>query len=197
HYGEARSLSADEPTILMALGWAYVQMGRPAAESFLAFRAAAMGLARDDRGVEVDGVTLSLRGLAYLLALSHAVQVLEQTDLQGAWRGELDRMLRGAITAFERMAIAQGDGPALRVGEREVALFRARPFPAAANYYLAARLAWSAPFLAASSEAPRLSSRALHMQDRAAAAYPQAADAVQHARLRWQAELGSGLIPPA
>lgn len=32
-------------------------------------------------------MTLSLRGLAYLLALSHAVQVLEETDLKGAWRG--------------------------------------------------------------------------------------------------------------
>jgi hypothetical protein len=172
NYGEARSLSADEPTILMALGWAYAQMGRPAAESFLAFRAAAMGLAREDRRVEVDGATVSLRGLAYLLALSHAVQVLDQTDLQGAWRAELDRMLWGAITAFEQMAIAQADGPALRVGARELALFRARPFSAAANYYLAARLAWSAPFLPASLDAARLSSRAIQMQDRAAAAYP-------------------------
>jgi hypothetical protein len=197
HYGEARSLSADEPTILMALGWAYAQMGRPAAESFLAFRAAAMGLAREDRRVEVDGATVSLRGLAYLLALSHAVQVLDQTDLQGAWRAELDRMLRGAITAFEQMAIAQGDGPALRVGERAVALFRARPFSAAANYYLAARLARSAPFLPASFEAPRLSSRALQMQDRAAVAYPQSAEQVQRARLRWEAELSATQMVPA
>lgn len=197
NYGEARSLSADEPTILMALGWAYAQMGRPAAESFLAFRAAAMGLAREDRGAEVDGATVSLRGLAYLLALSHAVQVLDQTELQGAWRAELDRMLRGAIAAFERMAIAQADGPALRVGEREVALFRARPFSAAANYYLAARLAWSAPFLPASLDAPRLSHRALQMQDHAAAAYPQSAAQVQRARLRWQAELSGVQMVPA
>jgi hypothetical protein len=197
HYGEARSLSHDEPAILMALGWAYAQMGRPAAESFLAFRAAAMGLAREDRGVEVDGATISLRGLAYLLALSHAVQVLEQTDLQGAWRAELDRMLRGAITAFEQMAIAQADGPALRVGERELALYRQRPFSAAANYYLAARLAWSAPFLAESSEAPRLSVRALQMQDRAATAYPHAAGEIQGARLRWATELSGSRILPA
>jgi hypothetical protein len=193
NYAEARSLSADEPTILMALGWAYAQMGRPAAESFLAFRAAAMGLARQDRTVEVDGATLSLRGLAYLLALSHAVQVLDQTDLQGSWRSELDRMLRGAITAFEQMAIAQTDGPALRMREREVPLFRARPFSAAANYYLAARLAWSAPFLSTSVEAPRLSSRALQMQDRAAVAYPQVAEEVQRTRLRWKAELSAAV----
>lgn len=197
HYGEARSLSADEPTILMALGWASAQMGQPAAESFLAFRAAAMGLARKDRAVEVDGATLSLRGLAYLLALSHAVQVLEQTDLQGAWRAELDRMLRGAITAFEQMAIAQAEGPSLSLGAREVALFRARPFSAAANYYLAARLARSAPFLSTSSEAPRLSSRALQMQDRAAAVYPDAAEQVQRTRLRWQMELSGDRILPA
>jgi hypothetical protein len=196
HYGEARSLSADEPTILMALGWAYAQMGRPAAESFLAFRAAAMALGKEDRTVEIDGATLSLRGLAYVLALSHAVQVLEQTDLQGAWRAELDRMLRGAITAFEQTAIAQGDGPALRVGAREVALFRARPFSAAANYYLAARLAWSAPFLPASFEARRLSTRALQMLDRAAVAYPLSAEQVQHAQLRWKAELsGLQMVP--
>jgi hypothetical protein len=195
HYAEARSLSGDEPTILMALGWAYAQMGRPSAESFLAFRAAAMALAKEDRGVTVDGATVSLRGLSYLLALSHAVQVLEQTDLQGAWRAELDRMLRGAITAFEAMAIAQADGPALRLRDREVALYRQRPLSAAANYYLAARLAWSAQFLPASAEAPRLSARALQMQDRAGNLYPHTTPAVHAAQLRWKAELsGSRML---
>lgn len=194
HYSEARALSDDEPTILMALGWAYAQMGRPAAETFLAFRAAALGLAREDRSAAIGGTTVSLRGLAYLLALSQAVQVLEESDLAGAWRAELDRMLRGAITAFERTALEQADGPALRWGEREVALYRARPFSAAANYYLAARLAWSAPFLPAAAEAPRLSARALQMQARAAHAHPQAAAGLELARARWAIELnGQGL----
>lgn len=193
HYGEARSLSDGEPTVVMALGWAYAQMGRPAAESFLAFREAAIGLAKEDRGVEAGGVTLSLRGLAYLLALSHAVQVLEETDLKGAWRAELDRMLRGAVTAFETTALAQADGPAVRLGEREVALYRQRPFSAAANYYLAARIAWSAPFLSASSEAPRLSVRAAEMLERAARVYPEAAGGVERSCARWEMEFnGTG-----
>lgn len=195
HYSEARALSGDEPSIVMALGWAYAQMGRPAAESFLAFRAAALGLARKDRHAEIGGTTLSLRGLAYVLALTHAVQVLEESDTAGAWRAELDRMLRGAIAAFERMALAQADGPAVRLGQRELALYRARPFSAAANYYLAARLAWSAPFLPSASEAPRLSARALQMQARAARAHPQAADALALTRARWETELsGRGLL---
>jgi hypothetical protein len=189
HYSEARSLSGDDPTILMALGWAYAQMGRPAAETFLAFRAAAMGLATDERVTQIDGATLSLRGLAYLLALSHAAQVLEESDMQGAWRAELDRMLRGAITAFERTALAQADGPAVRVAGRQLELYRVRPFSAAANYYLAARLAWSAPFLPSSSEAPRLSARALEMQSRAARAHPRLDTAVAGARARWELEL--------
>src|SRR5688500_10467503 len=87
-------------------------------------------------------------------------------------------MLRGAVTAFERMALEQADGPALRWGGREVALYRACPFSAAANYYLAARLAWSAPFLPTAPEAPHLSARALQMQSRAARAYPEAAAGV-------------------
>ncbi|HEX8390848.1 MAG TPA: hypothetical protein VF665_00720, partial [Longimicrobium sp.] len=198
HYGEARSLSDDDPTILMALGWAYAQMGRPAAESFLAFRAAALALAKEDRTVVVDGATLSLRGLAYTLALSQSVQVLEEADLRGAWRAELDRMLRGAITAFERTALAQADGPAVRVGEREMALYRARPLSAAANYYLAARLALSAPFLPTTAEAPRLSARAMEMQSRAALLHPSARERVFSTRERWSVELsGRGILPGA
>lgn len=195
HYAEARALSGEEPAILMALGWAYAQMGRPAAESFLAFRAAALALAREDREAEVGGTAVSLRGLAYLLALSHAVQVLEESDLAGAWRAELDRMLRGAIAAFERMALGQADGPAVRLGEREVPLYRTRPFSAAANYYLAARLARSAPFLPAAAEAPRLCDRALEMHARAARTHPEAAGGLALTRARWELELsGRGLL---
>lgn len=53
--GEARSLSGGEPTAVTALGWAYARMGRPAAEKFLAFREAAMGLAREGRVAEWAG----------------------------------------------------------------------------------------------------------------------------------------------
>lgn len=126
------------------------------------------------------------------------MQVLEESDLSGAWRAELDRMLRGAVTAFERMALEQADGPALRWGEREVALYRTRPFSAAANYYLAARLAWSAPFLPTAAEAPRLSARALQMQSRAARAHPQIAPGVELTRARWTVELSAqGLQVPS
>jgi|GEM_PF-5051515 len=194
HYSEARSLSNDDPTILMSLGWAYAQMGRPAVEAFLAFRAAALGLAKGDRTAEVDGAALSLRGLAYMLALSHAVQVLEETDLRGSWRAELDRMLRGAISAFERTALEQTGGPAVRLRDRDVALYRQRPFSAAANYYLAARLARSAPFLPASAEAARLSAGALGMLEGAARAHAEDADGVRRSAARWKLELaGSGL----
>ncbi len=194
HYSEARSLSNDDPTILMSLGWAYAQMGRPAVEAFLAFRAAAHGLAREDRTVEVDGAALSLRGLAYMLALTHAVQVLEETDLRGSWRAELDRMLRGAIAAFERTALAKTGGPAVRLRDHELALYRQRPLSAAANYYLAARLARSAPFLPASSEAPRLAARALGMLEGAARVHPEGDAGVQLSAARWKVELaGNGM----
>lgn len=197
HYGEARSLSADDPAILMALGWAYGRMGRPAAESFLAFRGAAMALAKEDRTVVVDGATLSLRGLAYTLALSQSVQVLEETDLRGAWRAELDRMLRGAVTAFERTAIAQADGPTVRVGEREMALYRTRPLSAAANYYMAARLARSAPFLPTATEAPRLAARAVETLARAARAHSRTS-LLEAAKARWTVELhDAGIVAPA
>jgi hypothetical protein len=193
HYSEARSLSNNDPTILMSLGWAYAQMGRPAVEAFLAFRAAAHGLAKEDRTAEVDGAALSLRGLAYMLALTHAVQVLEETDLRGPWRAELDRMLRGAIAAFERTALAQTGGPAVRLRDHELALYRQRPLSAAANYYMAARLAWSAPFLPSSSEAPRLTARAIHMLNSAARVHPEGVEDVQRSAERWKLELtGSG-----
>ncbi|MBB4638953.1 hypothetical protein [Longimicrobium terrae] len=191
NYAEARSLSDDDPTILIALGWAWAQMERPRAESFLAFRDAAAGLAREDRAVEARGATLSLRGLAYVMALTQSVQVLEGTESRGAWRGELDRMLRGAVTAFERMAIAQADGPAVRVGEREMALYRTRPLSAAANYYMAARLALSAPFLPTASEAPRLTARALQMLVRAGEVHARS-EAIAATHHRWSIELGGG-----
>lgn len=155
---------------------------------FLALGEAALGLAGENRTAEVKGVTLSLRGLACLLALSYAVQVLEESDLKGAWRAELDRMLHGAITAFERMALTRADGPAVRLGEREVAMCRQRPFSAAANYYLAARPAWSAPFLLASSEAARLSARAVEMLEGAGRVYPETSNSVQLSCARWQLE---------
>ncbi len=160
NYSEALSLSGGDPGISLALGWAYREIGRPAAESFLAFRRAATDLATRDRVIEVHGVTLSLRGLAYLLALVEARQVLEQEDLRGAWRSELDRMLRGAVSSFEVAAISQIDRPGVRVGERELA-WRPRPLSAAANYYLAARTVASVPFVQSSDELERLREQAL------------------------------------
>lgn len=192
HYSEARSLSNDDPTILMSLGWAYAQMGKPAVEAFLAFRAAAMGLAKGDRTVEVDGAALSLRGLAYMLALTHAAQVLEETDLRGSWRAELDRMLRGAITAFERTGLSQTDGPAVRLRDHELTLYRQRPFSAAANYYLAARLARSAPFLPSAAEAARLSARALETLEGATRVHADAAGDARLSAARWELELAGG-----
>jgi hypothetical protein len=163
-------------------------------EAFLAFRTAAHGLGKEDRTAEVDGAALSLRGLAYMLALTHAVQLLEETDLRGSWRVELDRMLRGAISAFERTALAQTGGPAVRVRDHELALYRQRPLSAAANYYLAARLARSAPFLPSSSEASRLAARALRMADSAARVHPEGVEDVQLSADRWKLELnGSGM----
>ncbi len=53
---------------------------------------------------------MSLRGTAYMLALTQASQVLEMDDLKGAWRGELDRMARGGVAAVEAQAIACYEG---------------------------------------------------------------------------------------
>jgi hypothetical protein len=124
-----------------------------------------------------------------MLALTHVVQVLEETDLRGSWRAELDRMLRGAIAALERTALAQTGGPSLRLRDHELALYRQRPLSAAANYYLAARLARSAPFLASSSEAPRLAARALRMLDGAVRMHVEDAGDVQFSAARWKLEL--------
>jgi hypothetical protein len=120
--------------------------------------------------------------------------VLEETDLRSSWRAELDRMLRGAISAFERTALAQTGGPALRLRDHELALYRQRPLSAAANYYLAARLARSAPFLQGSSEAPRLSGRALEMLVGAVRVHVEGAADVQCSAARWKLELaGNGM----
>lgn len=159
NYSEALALSDGDPTISLALGWAYRQIGRPAADSFLAFRRAATALATRDRLLEMRGVTFSLRGLAYLLALVEAQQLLEREDLRGAWRNELERVVSGALSSFEVAAISQIERPALRIGEREVA-WRPRPLSAAANYYLAARTAASVPFVVSSGEVTRLIERA-------------------------------------
>jgi hypothetical protein len=82
----------------------------------------------------------------------------------------------------------------VRLRDRDVALYRQRPFSAAANYYLAARLARSAPFLPASAEAARLSAGALGMLEGAARAHAEDADGVRRSAARWKLELaGSGL----
>lgn len=161
HYQEARSLSDHQaPAIELALGWAYAVAERPMAEAFLAFRSAAEGLAADDRPFEMNGVAVSLRGTAYLLALSHATQILEFEDMQATWRGELTRMAQGAIASFESFAIVHDERFALEIGNEKVQFLR-RPLSAAANYYLAARTAASSPFLSVASEITRLGPRAV------------------------------------
>lgn len=144
HYSEARSLSND-PALSLALGWVYRETDRPAAESFLEFRRAALELASEDRMIDLNGVTVSLRGLAYLLALIEAPQVLQRSDLAGAWRGELDRMVRGAVASFEVAALSQAQRPSLEIRQQSYE-WRPRPLSAAANYYLAARSVAAVPF---------------------------------------------------
>lgn len=189
NYSEARSLSGDDPAITLALGRAYAQMERPTAESFLAFRSAALGLASEDRTLNLHGAAVSLRGIAYLLALSQATEILDQDHLRSAWRSELDLILRGAITSFEATAVAQSDRSTIRVGKREILAWRPRPLSAAMDYYLATRVALAAPFLPASTEGPRLAERASAMLERAANLYPEVSPRIGSTRARWGLEL--------
>ncbi len=180
---EDRSL-ADDPSLSLALGWAYREIARPAAESFLEFRCAALELASEDRTIEVDGVVLSLRGLAYLLALVEAPQVLRREDLSGAWREELGRMVSGAVASFESTAISQAERPGVTIGDRNLKL-RPRPLSAAANYYLATRTVLAVPFVDATVEVRRLRERALELL-RDAEGRPELREAVA---TRWEATL--------
>jgi hypothetical protein len=196
HYAEARSLE-DDPTLSLALGWAYRETGRPAAESFLAFRRAALALATEDRTIEVDGVALSLRGLAYLLALVEAPRILQREELAGAWREELERMTRGAVTSFEAAAITQCERPRVSVGDRELA-WRPRPLSAAANYYLAGRAATAVPFASPTGEVPRHRGNALELLgDSRQEAAGEEAERIDGAARRWHRELAVevGLAP--
>lgn len=188
NYAEARSLS-DDPALSLALGWVYREMGRTAAESFLEFRRAALELASEDRMIELDGVAVSLRGVAYLLALVEAPQVLQREDLAGAWREELDRMLNGAVASFEVAAISQSERPGVSVGERNLE-WRSRPLSAAANYYLAARTVAAVPFTSSSVGIERLKTNALRTLRTAAGEGGEA----ERARIRavaagWEAAL--------
>lgn len=188
NYAEARSLS-DDPALSLALGWAYREIGRPTAESFLEFRRAALGLGSQDQLINLDGVSVSLRGLAYLLALAEAPQVLQREDLRGAWREELDRMARGAARSFEAVAIAQSERPSITLGERRLE-WRPLPLSAAANYYLAARGMASVPFASSTVEIPRLRDRAVEMLRRAKdGAVPNEADRLMSVAKRWRGEL--------
>lgn len=194
NYGEARSLARNqEPAIDLALGWAYAAADRPMAESFLAFRSAAMGLATEDRALDLDGLVVSLRGTAYLLALSQSVQVLDMSHLEGTWRSELNRMAQGGIASFESLAIAQDERYAVEVGDRRVQ-FRPRPLSAAANYYLAARVAAGAPFLPVSGDMQRLGERAVQMLDRAAEVHA-GVTVLSEVHERWSRELAPLGLP--
>jgi hypothetical protein len=191
HYEEARSLAGKEtPGLDLALGWAYSMADRPMAQSFLAFRSAAEQLAVEDRPIEVGGLMVSLRGMAYSMTLSQAVQVLRFEDMQGAWRGELGRLARGGIASFESMAIAQDEGRSVEFGDRKVQL-RPRPLSAAANYYMAARTAAALSFLPVVNEMTRLTNRAGSLLVVAESVHSQPFAAV---RARWEAELAPSRI---
>lgn len=188
NYAEARSLG-DDPALSLALGWAYRASGRPAAQSFLAFRRAALELASEDRMIELDGVAVSLRGLAYLLALVEAPQILHREDLRGAWREELDRMVNGAVASFETAAISQSERPGVSVGERSVE-WRPRPLSAAANYYLAARSVAAVPFADSSAALGRLRTRAVDLLGHAAGKADDAEGArIEAVAARWEGAL--------
>lgn len=188
NYAEARSLE-DDPALSLALGCVYRATKRPAAESFLEFRRAALGLASEDRMIDLDGVAVSLRGLAYLLALVEAPQVLRREDLAGAWREELGRMVRGAVASFEVAAISQSERPGVSVGERCLE-WRPRPLSAAANYYLAARSIVAVPFVSASASLDRLRTHALQMLRSAGTEAGEAGrDRLEDVAARWEAAL--------
>lgn len=188
NYAEARSL-ADDPALSLALGWAYRETGRPAAEAFLEFRRAALELAPEDRTIDLDGAAVSLRGIAYLLALVEAPQVLERDDLEGAWRKELGRMVRGAVASFEAAAISQSERPGVSLGERDLE-WRPRPLSAAANYYLAARSVAAVPFVDVSAGIGRLRDGAVRLLRRAGEESDEAdADRIEAVAARWEAAL--------
>lgn len=192
HYSQARSLSDNDPSIVLALGWAYAEIGRPTAESFLTFRSAAESFAVRDRLIEQNGLALSLRGVSYLLALSQAMQVLQESNLRDAWRSELDRMLRGLVASFEKVALQHVD-PVAQVLGHELT-WRPRPLSAAMNYYLAARAVQGAPFLPSASEAERLSQSAANSLDRAAAMYPESEAEIRRAQERWVLECAPTML---
>lgn len=137
----------------------------------------------------MDGAAVSLRGLAYPLALVEAPQVLERDDLEGAWREELGRMVRGTVASFEAAEISQSERPAVSLGETDLE-WPARPLSAAADYYLAARSVVAVPFVEASAEIGRLRDKSLRLLRRA----EKDSDAADAGRLgavaaRWEAAL--------
>lgn len=190
NYAEALSLSEDDPLIAIALGWAYLELEKPAAESFLYFRRAGERLAVEDRLVKVQGVPVSLRGIAYLLSLVGAQKVLGGESRGVAWREELERAVRGAVRGFELAAISQLDRPSVRIGEREIA-WRERPLSAAANYYLAAQTVASTPFSEAYHELGRFRDGALAALAKARSKLVEDAQRRRLDRIavRWRAEL--------
>lgn len=128
-----------------------------------------------------------------MLALVEAPQVLQRDDLAAAWREEMDRMVKGAVSSFEVAAISQSERPGVSIGDRDVE-WRSRPLSAAANYYLAARAVAAVPFSGASAEVPRLRSNALERLRKAGTDVsddekPRLASVAK----RWQGELASDL----
>lgn len=185
NYREAYAVSDRSPLIALSLGWGYSEMKPPRAEAFLAFREAAQGLALTDQTIELCGLQLSLRGIAYLLALGQAPRVLSDEHMRVHWRDELERMWRGAIVSFEQTAIQQSEP--IEVGPMDVD-WRRRPLSAAANYYLAARASFLVPFLP-QGDVLRLARKSDQLLVRAGEQYSEISGKLGDVRSRWAIEL--------
>ena len=145
YYKEAWALSEGSPFIALALGLCYAEQERPDAQSFLHFRTAAQGLATSNVTIQRDGLELSLRGIAYMLALTQASKVLDEEHLRTHWRSEIENLWRSAVISFENTALRQSEPLGLDIGPVDVE-WRPRPLSAAANYYLAVRACQTVPF---------------------------------------------------
>jgi hypothetical protein len=185
NYREAYAVSDRSPLIALSLGWCYAEMQPPRAEAFLAFREAAQGLALTDQTIGLSGLQLSLRGIAYLLALGQAPQVLSDQQMRLHWKDELERLWRGAVVSFEQTAILQSEP--VELGPIDVQ-WRRRPLSAAANYYLAARASLLVPFLP-QGDVLRLAQKSDQLLVRSREEYPEISGKLGDVRSRWAIEL--------
>jgi len=174
--------------IALSLGWCHASLERPGSESFLYFREPARGMGTGDVTIGLDGAMISLRGIAYLLALSEAPRVLDQDHLETHWREELESLWKGAMMSFEQAAIRQAEPPGIDLGPVDVD-WRPRRLSAASNYYFAARSCSLVPFLP-QAEALRLARRSESILDQAMREdYPAERERLASVKARWAREL--------